>query len=139
MALFLAPAVAIVVVGLVGGAVAAPFASAGAAAAVGRRAAWLVALAAAGAVVASFVLPRTPVMNGPIGATCPDMGSGVAFVLGALAILSMAAAAAVVATATVEGASRVATAGTFGRFALAVIVPYAAVGAWLVPALCDYS
>jgi hypothetical protein len=39
----------------------------------------------------------------------------------------------------VEGMKQAATGGTFARLAVAILVPYVALAAWVFPALCDYS
>jgi hypothetical protein len=54
-------------------------------------------------------------------------------------VTSAVAAAGVVAAAVVELARRRQTAGTLGRFVVAAVVPYVAIGAWVIPAFCDYS
>ena len=96
-------------------------------------------LAVGGAVLVAFVLPDKPVLNGPIGATCPDSESTLFDVLVGLAIASLVAGAGVVAAATIEGLKRAATGATFGRLAFAVAAPYVALGALFFPLLCDYS
>jgi hypothetical protein len=125
-------------VGFVAGAVAATVAPGAGAADFGRRMTVLVALAAAAAVVVSILLPRRDV-NGPVGATCPDLGSAPGHLLLIIAVTSVVAAAGVVAAATVERARGVQTAGTLGRFVVAAVVPYVALAALVFPALCDYS
>jgi hypothetical protein len=138
LALLLTPLVLICVLGFVGGAIASIFASGAGAAAFGRRMSVLVVLAAGTAVAASFDLPRRDV-NGPVGATCPNLSSGLGHLIAVLAVTSAVAAACVVAAATVERYRHVQTGGTFGRLVLAAVVPYVAFGAWVVPAFCDYS
>jgi hypothetical protein len=137
--LYLSPALAIVFAGGIVGGLASPFARPRRAAAFGRWAAWGVALAVGGAVLAAFALPDQPVMNGPIGATCPDTESTLFDVLVGLAVASLVAGAAVVAAATIEGFKRAATGATFGRLAFAVAAPYVALAALFFPLLCDYS
>jgi hypothetical protein len=46
---------------------------------------------------------------------------------------------ATVASGVVEGWRRAAGGATFVRLGVAIVVPYVALGAWLVPRLCDYS
>jgi hypothetical protein len=137
--LYLYPALSIFFAGAIVGGLASPFARPGSAAAFGRWAAWSVALTVGGAVLAAFALPDKPVLNGPVGATCPDWQSTLFDVLVGLAVASLAAGAAVVAAATVEGVKRAATGATFGRLAFAVTAPYVALAALFVPLLCDYS
>jgi hypothetical protein len=137
--LYIYPALVIFFAGAILGGLASPFARAGSAAAFGRWAAWGVALTAGGAVVAAIALPGKPVLNGPIGATCPDTGAPLFGLLAGLAVTSVVAGVAVVASATVEGAKRAATEGTFGRLVFAIVAPYVALGALFVPLLCDYS
>jgi hypothetical protein len=139
VALFLlGPLVVIGAVGFVAGAIASAFASGAGAAAFGRRMSVLLVLAAVTAVAMSFELPRYDV-NGPVGATCPDLSSDLGHLIAVLAVTAAVAAASVVAAATVEGFRHVQTGETFGRLALAAVVPYVAYAAWVVPAMCDYS
>ena len=138
LVLFLAPLFAICVAGIVAGAIASTFADGRGAADFGRRMAVLVAVSAAAAVVISIFLPRRGV-DGPVGATCPDLSSSLGHVLAVVAATSAVAAAGVVAAAVVELARRRQTAGTLGRFVVAAVVPYVAIGAWVFPAFCDYS
>jgi len=100
---------------------------------------WGVVLSTVGAVLTAFELPRALVMNGPIGATCPDMSSTPADVLTAFAVAAVATGIATVASVVVEGWRRAADGATFVRLGVAIVVPYVALGAWLVPRLCDYS
>jgi hypothetical protein len=139
MLYIVAPAVLMLVAGAMVGGFASPFARAGSAAKIGWWAAGAVAVTAVAAVVAAIALPDVPVLNGPIGATCPDTNSTSYDVLTGFVAASVAAGVAVVAAATVEGLKRAATGATFGRVALGILVPYVALGAMLVPALCDYS
>src|SRR5437763_13638417 len=132
------PALVIAVVGWVLGICISPVASARFAALFGRRIVWAVPLVTGAAVVAAFSLPRKSV-NGPIGATCPDLGSPLGHVLAGLAVAACVAAVAVVAGVTIEAVKRAAQGETFIRLAVAIVVPYIALGAWVVPALCDYS
>jgi hypothetical protein len=138
LAYLLAPLFAICVVGVVAGAIVSTVADGRGAADFGRRMAVLVAVSAAAAVVISIFLPRRDV-NGPVGATCPDLSSSAGHILAVVAVTSAVAAAGVVAAAVVELARRRQTAGTLGRFVVAAVVPYVAIGAWVIPAFCDYS
>ena len=132
------PAVIIAIAGAFFGSVASSFASARAAAAFGRRAVRGVVLSAGGAVVTAIALPGRPV-NGPIGATCPDLGSIPGHLLAGLVVAAVVLGVAVVASAMVEGMKQAATGGTFARLAVAILVPYVALAAWVFPELCDYS
>lgn len=135
----LAPVVVIGVLGFVAGAIASVFASGAGAAAFGRRMSVLLGLAAVTAVAMSFELPRRDVYT-TVATTCPDMSSDLGHLIAVLAVTAAVAAASVVAAATLEGFRHVQTGGTFGRLALAAVVPYVAYAAWVVPALCgDYS
>jgi hypothetical protein len=138
VAFFLAPLFAICVAGILAGAIASSVSDGRGAADFGRRMAVLVAVSAAAAVVISIFLPRRDV-NGPVGATCPDLSSSVGHLLAVVAVTSAVAAAGVVAAAVVELARRRQTAGTLGRFVIAAVLPYVAIGAWVIPAFCDYS
>jgi hypothetical protein len=135
----LGPGVLIAVGGGILGSIASLFASPGNAATLSRWAVVTVALTAGAAVLMSNALPDEPVLNGPIGATCPDTGSALFDVLVAFAVASVVAGVAAVASATVEGVKGAATGETFGRVAFAILAPYAALGALLFPLLCDYS
>jgi|ERR671931_1213625 hypothetical protein len=135
----LGPGVLIAVGGGILGSVTSLFVSPGNAAGLGRWAVVAVALSAGAAVTASIALPDEPVLNGPIGATCPDTGSALFDVLVAFAVASVVAGVTAVASATVEGAKGAATGGTFGRLAFAILAPYVALAALVFPLLCDYS
>jgi hypothetical protein len=135
----LGPGLVIAVAGVIAGGLASPFGNAASAARVGWWAAWGVAVTAGAAVVAAIALPDEPVLNGPIGATCPDTSSTLYDVLGGLAAASAVAGAAVIAAATVEVVKRAASEHTYGRVAVGVLVPYVALAALVIPFLCDYS
>jgi hypothetical protein len=139
MLLIVGPGLLIAIAGGMLGIVVAPFMSGRGAALFGSWVVWGVVLSTAAAVLTAFQLPRTVVMNGPIGATCPDMASTPADVLTAFAVASVATAVITVASVVAEGWSHAATGATFVRFGCAVVVPYVALGAWLAPRLCDYS
>src|SRR5205085_5822064 len=138
MLLIFGPGLLIAVAGAMLGSLVAPLASARGAARFGSWILWGVALSTSAAVFVAFSLPRHSV-SGPIGATCPDTTSSSADVLTALTVASVATGIAAVASAVVEGWRRAATGATFARLAFAIVAPYLALGAWLLPMLCDYS
>jgi hypothetical protein len=139
MGLVLGPVLLIATAGAVLGSVVAPLASGRSAALFGNWVVWGVVASTVATVITAFELPRALVMNGPIGATCPDMTSTAADVLTAFAVAAVATGIATVASGVVEGWRRTATGETFIRLGVAIVVPYVALGAWLVPRLCDYS
>jgi len=133
------PGLLIATAGIVLGSLVAPLASGRGAARFGGWVVWGVVLSTGGAVITAFELPRALVMNGPIGATCPDMSSTPADVLTGFAVAAVATGVVTVASVVVEGWRRAADGATFVRLGVAILVPYVALGAWLVPRLCDYS
>ena len=85
------------------------------------------------------VLPQEPVLNGPVGATCPDTSSFLGDVQMAFAITAIATAAIAIAGAlssAVRGHRRIAAAVSVS---VAAFLPYLAIIGWVIPHLCDYS
>ena len=91
------------------------------------------------ALLCGFILPREPVANGPVGATCPDASSVLGDLQTVLAVAAVASAAVAVSGAASSAVRRHNSLPASLITVTACFLPYLGVVGWLAPRLCDYS